>query len=339
MLSIMRGVNVAKTMGQGKGTVLVTGVAGFIGSNVAMALLEKGYRVTGLDNLSQGDIAKVEALKEMKQFRFIKGDIFSESDLAKAARGADRIVHLAAYKIPRYGNATDTLLVNGLGTKNVLDVAVKNKAKVVFTSTSDVYGKCADIPFEEEGDIVLGHSKVKRWSYAASKLFGEHLCFAYEEKYGLKTCVIRIFGTYGPGQNLTWWGGPHTTFIAAALKNKPLEIHGDGLQTRCFCYIDDTVDGIVRAVEKSASNGELINIGSNEEIKIIDLASLIWELVGAKGKVKLKFVPYSRFSSNYQDVRRRVPSMVKAKKILGYIPHVSMVEGLKRMIKWQRTLS
>lgn len=317
--------------------IFITGVAGFIGSNLAAALLNRGYKVIGLDNLSQGLRRNIAPIMKNRNFTFVKGDVRNGGFVEKLAKGADVIVHLAAYKIPRYGNAMDTLMINSTGTMNALEAAKKNKSKFVFTSTSDVYGKLPDIPFREDGDILLGHSKVKRWAYAASKLFDEHLCFAYEEKYGLKVAILRIFGSYGSNQNLTWWGGPQSGFITAAFLKEPMQIHGDGSQTRSFTYIDDTVDGIVRAIERKESAGELINIGNDKEISILNLARLIWKMVNGNSKPRLKFVPYKTFSGkNYQDVMRRVPDISKAARLLGFRPRVCLKEGLLKTIAWQR---
>lgn len=320
-----------------KGNIFVTGAAGFIGSNLSAALLKRGYSVTGFDNLSQGDRRNIAPLLKNRDFRFVRGDVRNKNDVFKYSKGSGVIVHLAAYKIPRYGNAMDTLIINSTGTANALEAARKIKAKFVITSTSDVYGKLSKIPFKEDDDIILGHSKVKRWAYAASKLFDEHLCFAYEEKYGLKVTVLRIFGSYGPNQNLTWWGGPQSGFITAAFNKTPIEIHGTGKQTRSFTYVDDTVDGVIRAIESKRSSGEIINIGNNKEISIINLARLIWKLVNGSPDPKLKFIPYRTFSGrNYQDVMRRVPDISKAKKLLGFVPKVGLEEGLLRTIEWQR---
>lgn len=317
--------------------ILVTGAAGFIGSNLCAVLLKKGYKVTALDNLSQGSKRNILSLMRNRDFQFVKGDVRSKDTVSKLAKGVDVIVHLAAYKIPRYGNAMDTLMINSIGTMNALEAARRNRAKFVITSTSDVYGKLSKLPFNEDDDIVLGNSKVKRWAYAASKLFDEHLCFAYEEKYSLKVCVLRIFGSYGPNQNLTWWGGPQSGFITAAFLKKPIEIHGNGSQTRSFTYIDDTIDGIVRAIERDGSSGELINIGNNKEISILNLAKLIWKLVNGDGRPKLKFIPYKAFSGrNYQDVMRRVPDISKANRVLGFRPQVDLKTGLLKTIEWQR---
>ena len=316
--------------------VFITGVAGFIGSNLAKALLARGYVVTGLDNLAQGFKRNIKTIVGDKNFKFIKGDVRSHRMVDRLMEDKDCVVHLAAYKIPRYGNAMDTLMTNSRGVRTILESARRNKVKVLFASTSDVYGKSDRLPFQEDGDLVLGHSRIKRWAYAVSKLFDEHLCFAYEEKYGLKVCVLRFFGSYGPNQNLTWWGGPQSVFIGKALNNKTMEIHGDGMQTRSFTYIDDTVEGIIRAMESKKAVGEIFNIGNNREITILDLAKLVWRLVREDKKPKLKFIPYSRFSEKYEDVMKRVPKIDKAREMLGFVPEIGLEEGLLKTIAWQK---
>lgn len=322
-----------------KKKVFITGVAGFIGSNLAAALLKKGYSVVGIDNLSQGSKRNIKKLLGLRSFTFKKADVRSGGTMERLSYGCACIVHLAAFKIPRYGNAYDTLMINTEGTKAMLDAAVKNRAKFVFASTSDVYGMSPDLPFKEDGNLVLGESRVKRWAYAVSKLFDEHLCFAYQEKSGLKAVILRFFGSYGPNQNLTWWGGPQSVFIGAALRNEAIQVHGDGRQTRSFTYISDTVDGIIRAVESPKSCGEILNIGNNKEIAIIDLAKLIWKLVCGDARPKIKLVPYSSFSGKYQDVRKRVPSLAKSAKLLKFKLKVGLKEGLLKTIAWQREMT
>jgi UDP-glucose 4-epimerase len=318
--------------------VLITGAAGFIGSNLSRSLLAKGYSLIGIDNLSRGCKRNIKPLLHNKDFNFIQGDIRDRKTVDRLMRGVNFVIHLAAYKIPRYGNVMDTLITNACGTKNVLESAHRQNAKVLFASTSDVYGKSSELPFQENGDLIFGHSRIKRWAYAASKLFNEHLCFAYEEKYRLKVCVLRIFGSYGPQQNLTWRGGPQSVFIAKALKNEIMEIHGNGKQVRSFAYIDDTVEGIIRAMESKKAIGEIINIGNNKEITILDLAKLIWKMVRKNQKAKIKFIPYSRFSEQYEDVIKRVPDIEKAKKILGFVAKTGLKEGLSMTIEWQKSL-
>jgi UDP-glucose 4-epimerase len=316
--------------------ICITGVAGFIGSNLAMALVERGYEVTGIDNLSQGFLRNIEPLNGNSSFRFVKGDVRDATQVLSAAKGADIIVHLAAYKIPRYDNALDTLLINAHGAENVLKAGVKNQCRVLFASTSDVYGKNPHLPFSEETDLYLGATNIKRWAYACSKLFDEHLAFAYAQEFGLCVVGIRFFGAYGPRQNLTWWGGPQSVFINAALKNEPMEIHGDGKQTRSFTYIDDTVDGVIKIIEKREADGQIFNLGDTEPVSIIDLASMVWKLV-RDDEPKLKYISYQTFGK-YDDVRNRVPDITKAREILGFEPKVGLMEGLTKTVVWQRSV-
>lgn len=188
-------------------TVLITGVAGFIGSNLAEALLKNGYRIIGVDNLSQGFLRNIEDFNDNPLFEFHQLDVCDATSLGDIISRADCIVHLAAFKIPRYGNAMDTLIINTHGTRNILDSAVKGNCHVIFASTSDVYGRNPDVPFNESSDLWMGPSNVRRWAYAVSKMYDEHLCLAYQEKYELPITIVRFFGGYGPRQNTTWWGG------------------------------------------------------------------------------------------------------------------------------------
>ncbi|MBU1084155.1 MAG: GDP-mannose 4,6-dehydratase, partial [Candidatus Omnitrophica bacterium] len=244
---------------QKKMKILITGVAGFIGSNLAKRMAGEGINVTGIDNLSQGLKRNISGLSKMDNFEFIKADIRNYGFLKKklTRKNFDYIYHLAAFKIPRYGNALDTLMINAKGTESMLDLARDKRSKFIFASTSDVYGKNEKLPFSEESDLVLGPTRIKRWAYASSKVFDEHLCFAYREKYGLQTVVVRFFGGYGPNQNTTWWGGPQSVFIDCALKNKAVTLHGDGKQTRSFTYIDDTVEGLMRLMHRPFYDGEV----------------------------------------------------------------------------------
>jgi UDP-glucose 4-epimerase len=320
-----------------KARIVVTGAAGFIGSHLCDALLARGYSVVGIDNLSMGCIENIQHNFSNPRFSFFEEDVRNLIGLRSLCAGADVIVHLAAYKIPRYGNALDTLLINHEGAKHVLEIAKDLKCKVVLASTSDVYGKNPHLPFREDSDLVIGPSDIKRWSYAASKLFDEHLCFAFQDAYGFPVVILRFFGSYGPRHHLSWWGGPQSVFITKALRHEEFEIHGDGSQTRSLTYIDDTVSGIIAATEKEEANGEIINLGSTHEITILELACLIKRLVGNPGPIQLKFVPYASFSGGkYEDVMRRVPDISKARKLLGFEARVELEEGLRRTIAWQK---
>lgn len=318
-------------------TVAVTGSAGFIGSNLVDELLTRGYRMIGIDNLSMGRFENFQHQVGHPDFEFHQIDVRDLQALRKVCQKVDIIVHLAAYKIPRYGGALNTLLINSKGAEHVLEIARESGSKVILVSTSDVYGKNPKLPFVEGDDSVLGSSTIPRWSYAVSKLFEEHLAFAYREAYGIPVVVLRFFGSYGPRQHRSWWGGPQAVFIEAVLNGQEIEIHGDGLQTRSFTYVSDTVQGIVRAMECDQAIGEIFNIGSEEEVTILDLACLINRLVDGAGEPRLHFIPYSGIGkAPYEDVRRRIPDLTKAKRLLDYSPRVPLRDGLLRTIEWTR---
>lgn len=258
--------------------ILVTGVAGFLGSHLLDKLLTSSHQVIGIDNLSMGKLENIAEHLGNKAFQFLQKDVTEKSTFENLENDIDCIVHLAAFKIPRYGKAIDTLKINYQGTDNVLDLARKLNCKCVLASTSDVYGRNPKLPFNEDDNSVIGSSKVARWSYAVSKLFDEHLAFAYQDSYDIPVVILRFFGSYGPRHHLSWWGGPQSVFIEQILNDGEISIHGDGLQTRSFTYVSDTVAGIYAATIKPEANGEIFNIGSDREITILDLAKTIKQL-------------------------------------------------------------
>jgi UDP-glucose 4-epimerase len=318
---------------------LVTGAAGFLGSNLAERMLGDGHEVVALDNLSMGRLENLHPNLDHPRMRFVKRDLV----LADAFEGIDgpfdAIVHLAAFKIPRYGKAIETLKINYQSTETTLEYARRLGCKIVLASTSDVYGRNPKLPFSEEHtDHVIGSSKAPRWAYAVSKLFDEHLALAYQDAYGFPVVLLRFFGSYGPRQNTTWWGGPQAVFIDCALEGRPMPIHGDGMQTRSFTYVSDTVEGIYQATLREAANGEIINIGNTHEITIVELARRVHRLAGGAGEPQLQFTPYESFSGKrYEDVMRRVPDVTLCKALLGVTAQVDIDEGLARTIAWQRT--
>jgi UDP-glucose 4-epimerase len=320
---------------------LVTGVAGFLGSNLLTRLLQEGWEVLGIDNLSMGRKSNIEEHLGNKRFAFKVADVTDPAAFAGLAPDFDCIVHFAAFKIPRYGKAIDTLKINYKGTENVLELARQLGCKCVLASTSDVYGRNPKIPFSEETtDSVIGSSKAARWAYAVSKLMDEHLALAYQDAYGFPVTLLRFFGSYGPRQHLTWWGGPQSVFIDAVLNDKPIPIHGDGMQTRSFTYVSDTVDGIYAAMTRKEANGEVLNIGSQEEITILDLARKIKRLSKTPGELKIEFIPYKSFAGGrYEDVMRRVPDTTLSERLLGVKARVPVDEGLALTIEWQRTVT
>lgn len=314
--------------------ILVTGAAGFIGSNLTIRLLQLGYHVIGYDNLSQGSIENLSEVLNLPNFSFTQGDILDYEKLRACAHDVEAIFHMAAFKIPRYTDALDTLKINGFGSDIVAKVAVDIKAHLIAASTSDVYGKNPETPFSEDSHLVMGAPDVKRWAYAISKMFEEQLLYAYKDRYGLDITLVRFFGGYGPHQHLTWWGGPQSVFIDLALEKKCLEIHGDGQQTRTFTYISDHIDGLVKILENPNSRNQVFNLGSFEEITILNLAKKIWYLINGDQDLPVKLIPYETFGK-YEDVRRRVPDLSKSQEMLGYTPLVSLEEGLIKTIEWQ----
>lgn len=318
-----------------KKKIMITGVAGFIGSNVCKSLLNKGYHIVGIDNLSQSDGKNMNEFIENPNFEFYRIDIMNESSIVRAAHGVNGIIHMAAYKIPRYSDALDTLKINGLGSENLVKAAIENNARLVAASTSDVYGMNPDLPFAEDtSNLVMGGPKVRRWAYAISKMFEEQMIYAYGERMNLDFAIIRFFGGYGPNQNLTWWGGPQSVFINKALDNEEIEVHGDGQQTRSFTFVSDHVDGVTRCLEVPKARGEVFNIGNDREITIENLAKMIWKMIRPNEAPKIKLIPYATFGK-YQDVMRRIPDLTKSREILGFEPKIALEQGLIQAIEWQ----
>lgn len=321
-------------------TVLITGAAGFLGSHLADEMLRRGYKVIGFDNLSQGRLGNLEKARTYPTFSFCNGNVRDQEALKRAASGPlDLILHLAAFKIPRYGNVSETLLVNSEGSLNALKLADEHKARFLITSTSDVYGNNPEIPFREGGRCVIGPPTVARWAYAISKMFDEQLTFALSGELGFSATIVRIFGSFGPRQHLSWWGGPQSVFIDAVLRGQVISIHGDGLQTRSFSYVSDTVRGIADAAEADCLNGEVLNIGNDVEITILELAETVHRLCGVSWPLRSLLVPYDEIAGRkYEDVRRRVPDLRKARNMINYEPRVSLEEGLRHTIEWQRPI-
>lgn len=313
--------------------VLVTGGAGFIGSHLADALLARGHEVVAVDDLSKGSRERLGPDVEL-----VEADARDLDTMLRAGAGAEVVVHLAAAKIPRYASAIDNVTANPALARAALDLAKAEGAKAVLASTSDVYGTSPWLPFAEDGPLVLGPSTTRRWAYAVSKLLDEHMAFAYEDEFGLRVTLLRFFGTYGPRQYLSWWGGPQGVFLEAIERDEPIDIHGDGSQTRCFVYVDDLVEGVVRAIERPEADGQILNIGAEEEISIRDLAELMHRVSGKPGEPRLNLIPYESFGGNYQDVQRRVPDLTRQRELLGLEPRVSLEEGTRRLWDWYRTL-
>ncbi len=317
-------------------TVLITGGAGFLGSHLSHDLIEKGFKVISIDDLSHGDMENLSDSLPSPRFEFYQRDVLDKKFLMEISVEVDILVHFATYKIPREGNSLRTVEVNTRGTENVLEAAKERKISVIFGSTDDVYGKNPEIPFSEESGLVIGNSGSIRWSDAISKIYCEQLCFAYQEAYQVPINILRFSIIYGPRQRQDWWGGPQGVFIERALKGEPIPIHGDGLQVRDFVYVSDAVEGVLEVIEKEEVRGEVFNIGSPDQIRILDLAYQIWSLVGNSGKPEIEFIAYSDLCKDYEDVRVKEIDLTKARYLLGYTPKIGIEEGLRRTVDWFR---
>jgi UDP-glucose 4-epimerase len=314
--------------------ILVTGIAGMIGSHLLDTLLEKGYMVTGIDNLSFGSLDNIRHNLRHPNFQFYRVDVTELDALKILGKDADIIVHLAAFKkIGEKDSAMPTFTINGKGTENVLEVAKMWGCKVLYASTSDVYGMSPELPLREDGDIFLGPSMIRRWSYAVSKLYGEQMAYAYHHDYGVPVVIVRYFGGFSPRSSFAWSGGHVPIFIRAILNDEEVVVHGDGSQTRSMGFVHDLVRGTVLAMESEKAIGEIINIGNDEEMSVIDTAKLIHEVANTGKKLKVKFVPMNEVFGKYKDIMRRIPDLSKAERLLGYKPQVKISEAIRETIK------
>lgn len=312
-------------------SVLITGGAGFIGSALARELLKRGYLVTVIDDFSTGRKENIGDFTGNKRFRLVTGSITDETLVAKAVEDCGLIYHLAATVGVK--NVTDkpleTIIYDTIGTSIILKYASAACAKVLITSTSEVYGKSQKYPFKEDEDVLIGPPDINRWSYACSKLLDEFFAIAYYRQRGLPVAVVRLFNVVGPGQ-LGRYGMVIPRFFKMAMTGEPIIVYGNGRQKRCFTYIDDAIDIIIRLAEKERAYGQVINLGSRNEISIRDLAHAVKSITGSCSKII--FEPYLKYyGSGFQDIKKRIPDLKKLKKISGLIPKTTMKEILRKM--------
>lgn len=298
--------------------VLITGGAGFIGSHLAEALLARGDDVLILDDLSTGSMENIRHLKPLPNFHYWIDTVMNRILLAELVDESDLVIHFAAAVGVRLivESPVHTIETNVKGTELVLQAAQKKKKTVLVASTSEVYGKSTEIPFREDGDLVMGATSKGRWSYAASKALDEFLGLAYYREKKLPVIVTRFFNTIGPRQTGRY-GMVVPNFVRQAMAGKPMTVFGDGKQSRCFCHVGDVVQALLKLVATPKAVGEVFNIGSTEEITIEGLAKLVKQRV--KSDSEIRFIPYEQaYEEGFEDMFRRVPSIEKISKCIGW---------------------
>ncbi|MGZ5480404.1 MAG: GDP-mannose 4,6-dehydratase [Pyrinomonadaceae bacterium] len=312
--------------------VLITGGAGFIGSHLSDAYLQRGDEVYIIDDLSTGSIENIRHLKDHPRFHYTIDNVANQPVTAELVDQCDVILHLAAAVGVKLivESPVRTIETNVHGTEVVLSLANKKKKKVLIASTSEVYGLSAEIPFREDGNLVMGATTKGRWSYACSKAIDEFLALAYWREKKLPTTVVRLFNTVGPRQT-GQYGMVIPTFVKQALAGRPITVYGSGKQSRCFCHVGDVVGGLVKLMDTDAAVGEVFNVGSNQEISIIDLAKRVKELSNSESEIV--FVPYDEaYEEGFEDMPRRIPDISKVNKLIGFKPAMELDGILKSVI-------
>ena len=314
--------------------VLVTGGAGFIGSHLVDSLLAEGNEVWALDDLSTGRLENLKHASASTAFHFVEGSILDTALVSELVSQVDEIYHLAAAVGVKFvlDNPLRSLLTNIRGSEEVLEAADRHgKKKVILFSSSEVYGKGASIPFHEDDDRLLGPTSVLRWSYAASKAVDEFLALGYHHERRLPVIVVRCFNTCGPRQS-PHYGMVIPRFVERALRNEPILVYGDGLQSRCFSSVHDVVRGVLMLAKEPRAIGEVFNIGTKEEVSVADLARRVKALTGSQSEIET--VEYEAiYGSRFEDMQRRVPALDKIKALVGYEPAVSLDQLLRDTVE------
>jgi UDP-glucose 4-epimerase len=317
--------------------ILITGGAGFIGSHLAGKLLAEGHDVVVIDDLSTGNKNNIVHYVGNNHFMFHAGSVRDLYVMSPLVEQCDIVYHLAAAVGVQLilDKPVHTIETNIHGTEIVLQLANQYKKKVLIASSSEVYGKSEQIPFSEDGDMVLGATRHSRWAYACSKAIDEFLSFAYTEQYGLEVVITRFFNVIGPRQT-GQYGMVVPRFVAKALKNEPLEIYGSGDQARCFGYIDDVIEAITTLVASNDAYGKVFNIGATSEISMTDLAKKIIEMTGSKSE--MRYLTYEEaYGKTFDDMLRRVPCLEKISKAIGFSPKVTLDQALTHVINDMKT--
>lgn len=314
--------------------VLITGGAGFIGSHLSDLYISRGDEVFCIDDLSTGSFENIAHLKGNPKFRYTIDSVHNVPVMAELIDQCDVVFHLAAAVGVKLivESPVRTIETNVRGTEVVLAQANKKKKKVLVASTSEVYGLSSEVPFREDGNLVMGATTKGRWSYACSKAIDEFLALAYWREKKLPTVVVRLFNTVGPRQT-GQYGMVIPTFVKQALSGRPLTVYGDGSQTRCFGYVGDVVGALVALMDTEESVGEVFNIGSSEEVSIMELAERVKELTGSKSEIVT--VPYDEaYEEGFEDMPRRVPDTSKVSALTGFKPTVKLDEILQSVIEY-----
>ncbi|MBL7149979.1 MAG: GDP-mannose 4,6-dehydratase [Candidatus Cloacimonetes bacterium] len=314
--------------------ILITGGAGFIGSHLAEKLLKEGHTVSVIDNLSTGKYSNIIHLVKEQNFSYTIDSILNRDVLRNMVITCDQIYHMAAAVGVKYiiDNPLLSLQTNIGGTENVLEFANKYKKKVLLASTSEIYGKSNTVPFKEEDDRLLGSTHITRWSYSASKAIDEFLALAYYREKKLPVVIVRCFNTVGPRQT-GQYGMVIPKFVRNALLNHPITIFGDGKQSRCFGDVADITDGMIKLMNTKKAEGQIFNIGTDEEITIEALAQKIKKMTGSRSKIE--FIKYEdAYEEGFEDMRHRKPDLAKIKEYIDYKPKFNLGQILERIIAY-----
>ena len=313
---------------------MITGGAGFIGSHLADAYIARGDEVFCIDDLSTGSIENIAHLKEHPRFHYAIDTVQNQPVTAELVDVCDVVFHLAAAVGVKLivESPVRTIETNVHCTEVILALANKKKKKVLIASTSEVYGLSEQVPFREDGNLVMGATTKGRWSYACSKAIDEFLALAYWREKKLPTIVVRLFNTVGPRQT-GQYGMVIPTFVKQALAGRPITVYGDGKQTRCFGYVGDVVGALVRLMAHTDATGQVFNIGSNEEITILEVAERVKELTRSASEVI--FVPYDEaYEEGFEDMPRRVPDITKISQLVGFKPEMKLDGILEKVIEY-----
>jgi UDP-glucose 4-epimerase len=315
---------------------LITGGAGFIGSHLADLLLEQGHSVIALDNLSTGQHKNIEHLIGRTDFEFVLGSILNSDLVDDCVSRSDVVFHLAAAVGVNLivEKPLESLATNIRGSEIVMEKAHKHGAKILVTSTSEIYGKNTSDRLGEEDDRILGSPLKSRWSYSEAKAIEEILAYTYYRQKGLQTYIVRLFNTVGPRQT-GHYGMVIPRFVSQAIRGEALTVYGDGSQTRCFCFVGDVVKALVDLVEHPEAVGRVFNIGGVGEVSIEQLAARIVEL--AESDSKIRYVPYEEaYEEGFEDMQRRVPDTTRARELIGFEPTADLDDIIRMVIDYQR---